>query len=50
MIREAFAATFSILMVIGAACCVICAIIAFIFIDDRIIKNSDNVEAASAPV
>ena len=39
IIRESFAATFSILMVIGAAACVICALIAVFTIDDRELKR-----------
>ena len=39
-IREAFAATFSILMWIGAAACLVCAAIAWLAIDDQQLKMS----------
>ena len=38
-IRESFASTFSILMVIGAAACLICAVIAIFTIDDRELRR-----------
>ena len=38
VIRESFVATFSILMVIGAAACALCAVIALFTIDDRELK------------
>ncbi len=40
VIREAFAATFSILMWIGAAACVICAAIAWLVIDDEELRKN----------
>ena len=39
VIREAFAATFNILMVIGAAACALCAVFAIFTIDDRELKR-----------
>ena len=38
VIRESFAATFSILMLIGAAACVVSAVVAILTIDDRELK------------
>ena len=38
VVRQSFATTFSILMAIGAAACALCAVIAFLTIDDRELK------------
>ena len=40
VIRESFAATFNILMWIGAAACAVCAVAAYFVIDDRELKIS----------
>ena len=48
-IRESFAATFSILMWIGAAFCLICSAIAYIFIDDGIVKRKVDGEMVPSP-
>jgi hypothetical protein len=53
VIREAFTATFNILMIIGAVACALCAIAAFFTIDDRELKRKrgqdilDESDAAS---
>ncbi len=38
VVRQSFAATFSILMIIGAVACALCAVIAIFLIDDRELK------------
>ncbi len=58
VIREAFAATFNILMWIGAAACVLCAVIAALAIDDKELRmkrsqdiddDADSGTASAAP-
>ena len=51
VLREAFAATFSILMWIGAALCLVSALIAYLFIEDHIyLSREEDVEDMSVPV
>ncbi len=49
VLREAFAATFSILMWIGAALCLISALIAYVFIEDYILIREEDVEDMLVP-
>ena len=49
VIRKSFAATFSILMWIGAVFCAVCSLIAYFFIDDGIVKSEKRGEPAPAP-
>ncbi len=50
VLREAFAATFSILMWIGAALCLVSALIAYFFIEDYIFIREEDVEDMPVPV
>lgn len=49
VLREAFAATFSILMWIGAALCLVSALIAYLFIEDHIFIREEDVEDMPVP-
>ncbi len=49
VIRESFANTFSIVMWIGAVVCVVCCVLAFIFIDDSVVDYDGKAELAPAP-
>ena len=50
VVRKSFAATFSILMWIGAVFCAICSLIAYFFIDDGIVISATRGDKASTPV